>query len=83
MGGKIMQTYTRDPFKRCPVCDEKGGLDYVTIPESTLTYVLNGENHTEYLPETKDYSCRNCDAQFILLPELPGGYDCSNEDEEE
>jgi hypothetical protein len=70
MGGKIMSIshYISDPITPCPHCHEIQCLSYLPIPKSILTYILNGENYTEYLPETKQYSCRSCSGEFILFP---------------
>jgi hypothetical protein len=75
--------YTRDTFKTCPSCSESGRLEYVEVPESTLNYVLNNENVTEHLPETKHYSCRNCDAEFIMVTEFDEAYEVDTFAEEE
>jgi rubredoxin len=67
----------------CPHCHEIGGLSYNYIPESTLTYTLKDENHTEYLPVSRNYSCKNCDGEFIRLEPSDETDSSGDMDEEE
>lgn len=51
---------------RCPVCEEVGSLDYLEIPPSTRVYEKNGETFTDSFPESRDFGCRNCGAEWNL-----------------
>ena len=56
-----------DRHKMCPVCTEKECLYFEYLPESKLSYSKDGEDYTIHLPASRDYTCRSCDANFLLI----------------
>ena len=62
-----MRVYTRDTRKTCPCCGSEGDVEFIEIPYSTRQYTdTDGEEVTEYIDTSRDYSCRNCGCEFTL-----------------
>lgn len=51
----------------CPSCGSNDRLTYARVPEHRR---LHGDT-TEYFGEGRDYTCRNCDAEFFMQEATP------------
>lgn len=55
-----------DLSRSCPDCSSIGGLTYVEIPASRRVYAIGDETFSDHFGPSRDYKCRNCDAEFTL-----------------
>ena len=62
------ETFTQDHNRTvCPCCRYAGNLSFTQIPESRRVWTdSNGTEVTEFFGPLRDYTCRNCDAEFTM-----------------
>lgn len=60
--------------KACPHCGEKSRLYFKVLPNARLEYEIAGDDdmtveQTDEFGELHDFTCRNCDGQFLMMIE--------------